>query len=169
MIYLPGVSRADLRAVEDCPTELRPLVEQLLRGHHHDAALAPAQLLLDRGDGEPSLACPGKRLYRAPVATLSPPAQSFPLPGVKGELFRPASTTQLPVHGGLFGLIDRVLDVPQRPVLVCSIDPQTRVAVESGVELPLRQVEAPFLNEDVKEFSDGKARVACDQVVQCIG
>ena len=27
IIYLPGVSRADLRAVEECPRELQPLAE----------------------------------------------------------------------------------------------------------------------------------------------
>jgi hypothetical protein len=28
VIYLPGVSRADIRAVEDCPKELQPLAER---------------------------------------------------------------------------------------------------------------------------------------------
>ena len=32
VIYLPGVGRADLRAVEDCPRELRPLAELQYRG-----------------------------------------------------------------------------------------------------------------------------------------
>lgn len=32
VIYLPGVGRADLRAVEDCPKELRPLAELQYRG-----------------------------------------------------------------------------------------------------------------------------------------
>jgi len=32
VIYLPGVSRADLRAIEDCPRELQPLAELQFRG-----------------------------------------------------------------------------------------------------------------------------------------
>jgi hypothetical protein len=32
VIYLPGVSRADLRAVEDCPRSLQPLAELRYRG-----------------------------------------------------------------------------------------------------------------------------------------
>lgn len=32
IIYLPGVSKVDLRAIEDCPTELRPLAELQYRG-----------------------------------------------------------------------------------------------------------------------------------------
>jgi hypothetical protein len=33
IIYMPGVGRQSLRAGEDCPHELRPLVELLFRGH----------------------------------------------------------------------------------------------------------------------------------------
>ena len=32
IIYLPGVSRATLRATEDCPQELKPLAELQYRG-----------------------------------------------------------------------------------------------------------------------------------------
>lgn len=32
VLYLPGVSRADLRAVEECPRELQPLAELQYRG-----------------------------------------------------------------------------------------------------------------------------------------
>jgi len=32
VIYLPGVDRADLRAVEDCPRSLQPLAEVQYRG-----------------------------------------------------------------------------------------------------------------------------------------
>jgi hypothetical protein len=32
VIYLPGVSRADLRAIEDCPRDLQPLAELQFRG-----------------------------------------------------------------------------------------------------------------------------------------
>ena len=32
IIYLPGVSRADLRAIETCPRELQPLAELQYRG-----------------------------------------------------------------------------------------------------------------------------------------
>ena len=32
ILYLPGVSRQDLRAAEDCPQELKPLVELQFRG-----------------------------------------------------------------------------------------------------------------------------------------
>src|SRR5690606_37940913 len=32
IVYLPGVSRADLRAIESCPVELQQLAEQLYRG-----------------------------------------------------------------------------------------------------------------------------------------
>lgn len=33
VVYMPGVARQQLRAGEDCPEELRPLVELLYRGH----------------------------------------------------------------------------------------------------------------------------------------
>jgi hypothetical protein len=32
VIYMPGVSRQQLRAAEDCPAELRPLIEMQYRG-----------------------------------------------------------------------------------------------------------------------------------------
>src|SRR3546814_15658053 len=32
IVYLPGVSRADLRAIESCPRELQPLAELQYRG-----------------------------------------------------------------------------------------------------------------------------------------
>lgn len=32
IIYLPGISRSDLRAIEDCPRELQPLAELQYRG-----------------------------------------------------------------------------------------------------------------------------------------
>ncbi len=58
IVYLPGIARQQLRAGEDCPEELRPLVELLYRGHAwvhqggHDHTLSaflksPALLGLD--------------------------------------------------------------------------------------------------------------------------
>lgn len=52
VIYLPGVSRADLRAVEDCPRELRPLAELQYRGvlftQQNARDWTPAALLQNR-------------------------------------------------------------------------------------------------------------------------
>jgi hypothetical protein len=49
VIYLPGVGRADLRAVEDCPTELQLLAELQYRGvvfsHPNGRDWTPAALL----------------------------------------------------------------------------------------------------------------------------
>ncbi len=49
VIYLPGVGRADLRAVEDCPRELQPLAELQYRGvvfsHPNGRDWTPAALL----------------------------------------------------------------------------------------------------------------------------
>jgi len=52
VIYLPGVGRADLRAVEDCPRELRPLAELQYRGvlftQQNARDWTPAALLQNR-------------------------------------------------------------------------------------------------------------------------
>ncbi len=52
VIYLPGVGRADLRAVEDCPRELRPLAELQYRGvlftQNNARDWTPAALLQNR-------------------------------------------------------------------------------------------------------------------------
>ena len=52
MIYLPGMGRADLRAVEDCPRELQPLAELQYRGmvfsHPNGRDWTPAALLGNR-------------------------------------------------------------------------------------------------------------------------
>ena len=52
VIYLPGVGRADLRAVEDCPRELQPLAELQYRGvvfsHPNGRDWTPAALLGNR-------------------------------------------------------------------------------------------------------------------------
>ena len=49
VIYLPGVSRADLRAVEDCPRSLQPLAELQYRGvlfaHRNGRDWTPAAFL----------------------------------------------------------------------------------------------------------------------------
>jgi len=52
VIYLPGVGRADLRAVEDCPKELQPLAELQYRGvlfsHPNGRDWTPAAFLQGR-------------------------------------------------------------------------------------------------------------------------
>ncbi len=52
VIYLPGASRADLRAVEDCPKELQPLAELQYRGvlfsHPNGRDWTPAAFLHNR-------------------------------------------------------------------------------------------------------------------------
>lgn len=49
LVYLPGISRADLRAVEECPRELQPIVELQYRGviwsHRNGRDWTPAAFL----------------------------------------------------------------------------------------------------------------------------
>ncbi|MFT4040630.1 MAG: hypothetical protein QM692_20790, partial [Thermomicrobiales bacterium] len=55
VLYLPGVSRADLRAVESCPTELQPLAELQYRGvfwsHKNGRDWSIASFLQNADDG----------------------------------------------------------------------------------------------------------------------
>ena len=51
VVYLPGVARQDLRAAEECPDPLKPLVELLFRGalwHHPTCHLSVCKLSIGR-------------------------------------------------------------------------------------------------------------------------
>ena len=83
IIYLPGVGRSDLRAVEDCPKPLRPLAELQYRGVFFSQAsgrdLTPAALLAragvkvaEDGDTKAALGRALPRLLLEPLGHLTP-------------------------------------------------------------------------------------------------
>jgi len=82
VIYLPGVGRADLRAVEDCPKELQPLAELQYRGVFFTQKNArdwtPAALLQNRlGVSVGEDAATREALARSLAKVLDEPAASL--------------------------------------------------------------------------------------------
>ncbi|MDP9486499.1 MAG: BREX-1 system phosphatase PglZ type B, partial [Actinomycetota bacterium] len=82
VIYLPGVSRADLRAVEDCPRELQPLAELQYRGilfsHPNGRDWTPAAFLQGRlGIGVAGDASTRAALVRALPKVLDEPVEAL--------------------------------------------------------------------------------------------
>lgn len=82
VIYLPGVSRADLRAVEDCPRELQPLAELQYRGvlfsHPNGRDWTPAAFLQGRlGIGVAGDAGTRTALARALPKVLDEPVEAL--------------------------------------------------------------------------------------------
>lgn len=82
VIYLPGVGRADLRAVEDCPRELQPLAELQYRGvlfsHPNGRDWTPAAFLQGRlGIDVSADAATRAALARAIVRVLNEPVSAL--------------------------------------------------------------------------------------------
>lgn len=82
VIYLPGVGRADLRAVEDCPRELQPLAELQYRGvlfsHPNGRDWTPAAFLQGRlGIDVSADAATRAALARAIIRVLNEPVSAL--------------------------------------------------------------------------------------------
>ena len=108
VIYLPGVSRGDLRAVESCPPALQPLAELQYRGviwSHKNGKDWTVPAFLQNGDGGLGLSLDGSKGARDALALALPLLARRPLASLRAEplideqflldLVNPDSTSRL--------------------------------------------------------------------------
>lgn len=144
VIYLPGVARADLRAVEDCPRELQPLAELQYRGvifsHPNGRDWTPAAFL-------------GKKL--AMEITGGYKTQNALTRALPELLERPISELRALSPIGAGDLDELLVPDPEREILVWLDHPRVHAEARSP-ETKAAFVEICNARYDFDPISDGE-------------